>query len=234
MADLSILNVGGADYNLKDTVAREAAASGMSLAAYYEPNNTASQAYSVIGTPINWKGTLYYTKTAVAKNAAWAVGTNLTAATNLGVLTRNIKTYVGTDGKLHFTDLTGADSVLPFSGGTKDAINAICPFVLGSYAGGDQGTTRAASCMFPINGLTSINYRLSGYAHHGCQYVVKTLNASGSTVDTRTVTLTRDSSNHDYSISAINAVNFSVSISLATTEDYSGGHAWKVTILGAS
>ena len=30
-----------------------------------------------------------------------------------------VKTYVGSDGKLHFTDASGADSVLPFSSGAK-------------------------------------------------------------------------------------------------------------------
>lgn len=116
MADISVMNVGGTDYNIKDSTSRTNSTKAMSLPAYYETGNTASQAYSIVGTPINWKGTLYYTKTTVAKGATWAVGTNLTAATNLGKLVRNIKTYVGSDSKLHFVDLTGADTALNFSG----------------------------------------------------------------------------------------------------------------------
>lgn len=118
MADISVMNVGGSDYNIKDKTSRTNSTKAMSLSAYYETGNTASQAYSIVGTPINWKGTLYYTKTTVAKGATWAVGTNLTPATNLGKLVRNIKTYVGRDSKLHFVDLTGADTALNFSSGT--------------------------------------------------------------------------------------------------------------------
>ena len=33
-----------------------------------------------------------------------------------------VKTYVGSDGKLHFVDASGADSVLPFSGGFTEAV----------------------------------------------------------------------------------------------------------------
>ncbi len=117
MADISVMNVGGTDYNIKDSTSRTNSTKAMSLPAYYETGTTASQAYSIVGTPINWKGTLYYTKTTVAEGATWTVGTNLTAATNLGKLVRNIKTYVGSDSKLHFVDLTGADTALNFSSG---------------------------------------------------------------------------------------------------------------------
>lgn len=119
MADIDVINVGGTDYNVKDATARTDSDAAVTLLAYKETGNTASQAYSVIGTPINWKGTLYYTKTAVAKNATWAVGTNLVAATNLGKLMSNIKTYINGNGELVFRDLTGADTVLPFSGSVE-------------------------------------------------------------------------------------------------------------------
>lgn len=119
MADLSILNIGGSDYNVKDAISRTNSVNAQNLAAYREDTNTASQAYSVIGTPINWKGTLYYTKTAVAAGATWVEGVNLTAANNLGRLVTNIKTYVNNDGELVFRDLTGADTVLPFNAGTQ-------------------------------------------------------------------------------------------------------------------
>ncbi len=116
MADIKKVNVGGLDYNVKDDTARTNADTALSHEAYVENGNTASQAYAIIGTPINWKGTLYHTKTAVAAGATWVVGTNLTAVPNLGKMISSIKTYVGGDGKLHFTDGTGADTVLPFSG----------------------------------------------------------------------------------------------------------------------
>ena len=138
MADLSLLNIGGSDYNVKDATARTNSIAAQTLTAYRETGNTASQAYSVVGTPINWKGTLYYTKTAVAAGATWAVGTNLVAANNLGKLVSNIKTYVNSDGELVFRDLTGADTVLPFSG-TAEPITVTV--ALQSY--GDRGSCSA-------------------------------------------------------------------------------------------
>lgn len=134
MADISVMNVGGTDYNIKDSTSRTNSTKAMSLPAYYETGNTASQAYSVVGTPINWKGTLYYTKTTVAKGATWTVGTNLTAATNLGKLVRNIKTYVGSDSKLHFVDLTGADTALNFSPSTPSTLHWYKYFISNSAA----------------------------------------------------------------------------------------------------
>ena len=47
---------------------------------------------------------------------------------------RLIKTYVGTDGKLHSVDATGADSVLPFSSDKKHSV--------GVYITGDNGYTQ--------------------------------------------------------------------------------------------
>ncbi len=148
MADISVMNIGGTSYNVKDSTSRTNSSNAQNLAAYREDGDTASQAFSIVGTPINWKGTLYYTKTAVAKGATWVVGTNLTAATNLGKLMRNIKTYVGGDGKLHFTDLTGADTALNFSSGGDGE-----PFVYRAYAGtAGQGSTVSVSLSSFKNG----------------------------------------------------------------------------------
>jgi hypothetical protein len=144
MADISVMNVGGTDYNIKDSTSRTNSTKAMSLSAYYETGNTASQAYSIVGTPINWKGTLYYTKTTVAKGATWAVGTNLTAATNLGKLVRNIKTYVGSDSKLHFVDLTGADTALNFSAGDSQ-------LEISSIKSTDRAFQRNPSITIPVN-----------------------------------------------------------------------------------
>lgn len=118
MSNIDTINVGGLDYSIEDSTAREEATSAITVSAYVENGNTASRAYPVIGTPVNWKGTLYYTSATIAQGATLSTS-NLTAATNLGqyliTRTNRIKTYVGSDSKLHFTDATGADSVLPFS-----------------------------------------------------------------------------------------------------------------------
>lgn len=48
-----------------------------------------------------------------------------------------IKTYVGEDGKLHFIDSTGADSVLPFNGKRMLTVNLRCTAAVnGSYGNG--------------------------------------------------------------------------------------------------
>ena len=112
----------------------------------------------------------------------------------------------------------------------KEAVNAICPFVLGSHAGG-QGSNDYSlgngTCILPLNGITTVNYRISGYSHQTCTYTIKTLNASGTAIATKTHTLCRSSSYADYSISAEGAVKFTVAASFAKG---SGSFAWNVTI----
>lgn len=115
MSNIDTVNVGGLDYSIEDTEAREQATSAITVSAYVENGNTASRAYSVVGTPINWKGSLYYTTATIAQGSTLAAGTNLASATNIGQMITNIRTYVGSDSKLHFRDATGADSVLPFN-----------------------------------------------------------------------------------------------------------------------
>ena len=44
-----------------------------------------------------------------------------------------IKTYVGTDGKIHFVDWTGADSVIPFNVSSSLVIPFFCPYVFSSH-----------------------------------------------------------------------------------------------------
>lgn len=114
MSNIDTINVGGLDYDIEDATARQQATSAITVAAYVENGNTASRAYPTVGTPVNWKGSLYYTKATIAQGSTLAAGTNLAAAVNIGKMLSNIKTYVGSDSKLHFTDATGADSVLPF------------------------------------------------------------------------------------------------------------------------
>lgn len=121
MSNLDTINVGGIDYDIADAVSRAGSESALTITAYREDGDTASQSYSVVGMPINWKGVLYYTSATIAQGDAFAVGTNLVAATNIGeylvTRTNRIRAYVGNDSKLHFTDATGADSVLPFNSG---------------------------------------------------------------------------------------------------------------------
>lgn len=128
MSNLDTINVGGIDFDIEDSVSRANSTSALNITAYKEDDNTASQAYSIIGTPINWKGDLYYTSATIAAGDTLAIGTNLISATNIGQMLSNIKVYVNDDGELVFRDSTGADSVLPFSS-TKQRV------LIGSYSG---------------------------------------------------------------------------------------------------
>ena len=123
MSNIDTVNVGGLDYSIEDSTARADATSAMTVSAYVENGNTASRAYPTLGTPINWKGTLHYTTATIAQGATLSAS-NLAAATNIGVMLSNIKTYVGQDSKLHFTDATGADTALNFSN-TTNIYNAL-------------------------------------------------------------------------------------------------------------
>ncbi len=123
MSNIDTINVGGLDYDIEDATARDIATGAVTVSAYVENGNTASRAYPTVGTPVNWKGSLYYTTATIASGATLSTS-NLTAAANLGAMLRNIKTYVGSDSKLHFTDATGADTALNFSN-TTNIYNAL-------------------------------------------------------------------------------------------------------------
>lgn len=145
MSSLDTLNVGGIDFDIEDSTSRVNSTSALNITAYKEDGDTASQAYAVIGTPINWKGTLYYTSATIASGDTLAVGTNLVSAANIGQMLTNIKTYVGSDSKLHFVDATGADSVLPFSSGVD--------LTSSSYAGASSGRgDNSISCSHSVSG----------------------------------------------------------------------------------
>lgn len=145
MSNIDTINVGGLDYSVEDSEARDIATGAVNVSAYVENGNTASRAYPTIGTPINWKGSLYYTKATITAGSTLSTATNLTAAANLGAMIRNIKTYVGSDSKLHFTDATGADSVLPFSGSEASTITISL-----------KGTTRGVSFKLSTYGVISL------------------------------------------------------------------------------
>lgn len=83
MSNLDTINVGGIDYDIEDSDARSKATSAVNITAYIENGDEASRAYSVVGTPINWKGSLYYTSATIAEGATFAIGTNLIAAVNI-------------------------------------------------------------------------------------------------------------------------------------------------------
>lgn len=143
MSNLDTINVGGIDFDIEDSVARSNAA----VVAYKETGSTASQAYSVLGTPINWNGVLYYTTATIAAGDTLEVGTNLASAINIGRMLSNIKTYVGQDEMLHFRDATGADSVLPFSsGGDLENENFTLVGETGSFTAAVAGSYFIIAC----------------------------------------------------------------------------------------
>lgn len=123
MSNIDTVNVGGLDYSIEDSTARADATTAITISAYVENGNTASRAYPTVGTPVNWKGSLYYTTATITQGATLS-SSNLTAAANIGAMLKNIKTYVGSDSKLHFTDATGADTALNFSN-TTNIYNAL-------------------------------------------------------------------------------------------------------------
>lgn len=187
MAEIDTLNIGGIDYTIKDSVARSSGVAN--LIAYTENGTTASQSFPVKGTPINWKGTLYYTKTAVAKGDTWAVNTNLKLAGNLGRLTRNIDLYVGSDGKLHFTDLTGADTALNFSGPVNYTV--VTQGVYNS-GGGDVYSSKKGDLLI-LTGDFSTNFATSGVEEVlTLGYVQRISDGSGQTNSLRIYRTTSD------------------------------------------
>ena len=87
------------------------------------PKFSTGSTYTV-GNFVIYTGKLYRCTTAVTVAGAWSAShwTATTVSAELATINSNmslIKTYVGTDGKLHSVDATGADSVLPFSSVTK-------------------------------------------------------------------------------------------------------------------
>lgn len=60
--------------------------------------------------------------------------------TELNQKINKVKTYVGSDGKLHFTDASGADSVLPFSSGLSKAYSSTSKTSSKSYTITADGT----------------------------------------------------------------------------------------------
>ena len=124
MSNIDTVNVGGLNYSIEDTTARQQATSAISVSAYVENGNVASRPYPVIGTPINWKGDLYYTTATIAQGSSFSAssGGNLASAANIGQMLTNINVYVDQEGQLHFRNATGADSVLPFKKGADEYV----------------------------------------------------------------------------------------------------------------
>ena len=78
--------------------------------------------------------------------------------------TSNINVYVGEDGQIHFTDVTGADSVLPFSSGSGGNYTS-SDFIVALQTGSYNGTY---TC--PVKGLYLVDTNIvastgNGYTH---------------------------------------------------------------------
>ena len=61
----------------------------------------------------------------------------------------NVKTYVGSDGLLHFTDWTGADSVLNFSSGVSEGTFSL------TVSGSASRTNDYVTCTATIGGTST-------------------------------------------------------------------------------
>lgn len=104
---------------------------------------------------------------------------------------QTVRTYVGSDGKLHFVDASGADSVLPFS--SVKEING--SFTL------DTGTT--TNLTFPTSGYSTLTVTTSNYASGTRQLIITT--SKGTTTLTNNDTATIDVSDDDSVIFKLNA-----------------------------
>ena len=66
--------------------------------------------------------------------------------------TSKIKTYVGKDGQIHFTDVTGADTVLPFSSSSGNFKLDIVIRVEGANYAGVQAAKESTITIKCVNG----------------------------------------------------------------------------------
>ena len=85
-----------------------------------------------------------------------------TSITQLNDETNKINVYVGNDGKIHFTNKAGADSVLPFSKGTEGFVETFTlPNIkLGAYNNGS--TSVATSNMYiPLYGMNTVSFSIT-------------------------------------------------------------------------
>lgn len=141
MAIIETINVGGADFQIVDRTARNMATEEkrhrQDAGAFFwdrqedNQDNTYIKSYPA-GQPFLWKsfntstpdaswypnGMFMQTTRAVSAGTLIRPGVNCQPRT-MEDLMSNIRLYVGSDGKLHFTDYRGADSALNFSGGNK-------------------------------------------------------------------------------------------------------------------
>ena len=154
MSSLDTLNVGGIDFDIEDSTSRVNSTSALNITAYKEDADIASQSYAIVGTPINWKGDLYYTSATIAAGDTLDTEVNLISAINIGKMISNIKVYVGTDEKLHFVDATGADSVLPFSSGYTGTIQRTSTATNWTGTG---GYNKSFSFTFPVGAYMTIS-----------------------------------------------------------------------------
>ena len=97
-------------------------------------------------------------------NEVEELNNNLTVTNNN---MKKIKTYVGTDGKIHFVDSTGADSVLPFSKSNVYYLGVGTSFNIKSKLPNDYAKLTVNNFIVGCNSA-SVNLFVAGnYAAHG-------------------------------------------------------------------
>lgn len=114
-------------------------------------------------------------------NEVLELNNNLTATNNN---MKKIKTYVGTDGKLHFIDATGADSVLPF----KNGVSAIPTIIAnGSWTWGTATNTHNVNVTLPTGYEIFIVYAYS----YGGESATNPILSSSNLLSYKTTTQSR-------------------------------------------
>ena len=198
--DINIINVNGLDYPIKDQKARDIAESAVQIFAYYEDGLVASQAYATIGTPICWKGDLYYTIASVAKGEIWEVGVNLRIGEKAGlVLARvnDIESELTANGNRIYMDYQngkygyntdpnrGADTFNPFRGDKTDYIDQ-------SVSSGMMNDSRHSSVL-TFNNLTRVD-AIVGWSLSG--ETQTRISAQNMSISGNTVTISEDNSGY--------------------------------------
>ena len=77
--------------------------------------------------------------------------------------TSKIRTYVGSDGKLHFVNKAGADTVLNFNSGNPAGDDFTLPdMTLGAYYNSSTGTRWAqTSICIPVHNINNVSFDVS-------------------------------------------------------------------------
>lgn len=227
--DINIINVNGLDYPIKDQEARDVAESAVKIFAYYEDGLVASQAYATVGTPICWKGELYYTTTTVAKGNVWAVGVNLRVGDKAGVVIGKIndadsrisavESELTANGNRIYMDYKngkygyntspnrGADTFRPFNNLDEFGIG-------GAVVGGGSKTSESATFKLPEGTYEAVGMykRFSSAYGGGCSVV-----ADGVTRINMNASMYDDSNNGPHVQIATFTINHEFSCSISAS-----------------